>query len=91
MPTSPLVAATQVVRADVRKPGGRTSRTGPPLSAVPGAVKVIATRPHLTAEERPKVRACKCCRNKPLYNPDAALKPPSWFAEGLDMAVRWNA
>lgn len=62
-----------------------------PKSAVRHAVQVLHTRPHVTSARRPKVKCCKSCRNAPPYNPDPALKPPVFLAEGLDMAARWNA
>lgn len=77
--------------APARPAKGRANRGGMSKASVPAAVKLIGTRPHLTSEERPPTKCCKKCRHAPLYNPDAALKPPGWFADGLSMSVTWNA
>lgn len=63
----------------------------PPKNSVRHAVQLVTSRPHLFSRLRPKVKCCKACRNAPPYNPDPYLRPPSWIADGLDMAARWNA
>jgi hypothetical protein len=86
--TSALVSAVPVTVKQITTPGGRTRV---PVDAPRRAVELLASRPHLTARRRPRVKCCPTCKNAPLYNPDAAAAPPAWFADGLDMAARWNA
>lgn len=68
---------------------GQGGRKRPSMDSPRLAVQLIGTRPHLTAVPRPGVKTCTTCRRSRLVAMDPA--PTDWFAEALDIAVRWNA